>query len=298
MIRHKISKAELERRVDAKKDTWRSRAATRTKAFRDRGAYDNDESPIWSEIKDVFINLQERKCAFCERALESKKEYDIEHFRPKSSVKPWPVPAELAAAGIRVNQTRAKETGYHLLPYHLLNYTVACARCNSELKSDYFPIRGTRHCASEDPATLQSAEEAWLIFPLGDSDDDPEELLTFHGLSPQAAARAGSFAHQRALVTIAFFRLDDRNKRRELFRGRADVIQKMGLALRELDNATTSSPMRTRCEMIVDYHRSAAAPHASCGRAYARLWQRDRAAATRLWEESIDFLGTISPPRR
>ena len=125
-------------------------------------------------------------------------------------------------------QTKAKEPGYHLLPYHLLNYSVACARCNSELKRDHFPIRGTRRSAGENPAVLQAAEEAWLIFPLGRYDDDPEKLLTFHGLSPQAVARAGSFAHQRALVTIAFFNLDNRNKRRELFRGRADVIQKLG----------------------------------------------------------------------
>jgi len=80
---------------------------------------------MWSEIKQVFIDLQERKCAFCERPLESKKEYDVEHFRPKGSVKPWKPTAALIAAGVTINQTTTKEPGYHLLPYNLLNYTVA-----------------------------------------------------------------------------------------------------------------------------------------------------------------------------
>lgn len=297
MIRYDITQAELNRRVEAEKPGWQARADVRTAAFRASGVYDASESPIWSEIKQVFIELQERKCAFCERPLESKKEYDIEHFRPKSGVKPWKAPAELAAAGVTINQTAAKEPGYHLLPYHLLNYSVACARCNSELKSDRFPIKGTRDPAGDDPAAMQAREEAWLLFPLGRIDDDPEDLLKFSGMSPQAAKRAGSFAHLRALITIAFFKLDDRNKRRELFRGRADVIQKMGLALRVLDDAGTPAAMKDKCQKIIAYHQSAAAPHTNCGRSYARLWASDRAAAEQLWSDSVDFLASISPPR-
>lgn len=298
MIRCDITAAELNRRVEAEKPGWQVRATARTESFRTRGSYDDNESPIWSEIKQVFIDLQERKCAFCERALESKKEYDIEHFRPKGSVKPWKVPPELISAGVQVNQTTAKEPGYHLLPYHVLNYSVACAKCNSELKSDCFPIKGTRDATGEDPAAMQAREEAWLIFPIGRLDEDPEKLITFQGLSPQAAGRAGSFNHRRALLTIAFFKLDDRNKRRELYRGRADVIQKMGLAFRVRDAAGTPAAMRDKCQAIIDYHQTAAAPHASCGRAYARLWKDDQALAEKWWAESVDFLASISPPRR
>jgi hypothetical protein len=297
VIRYDISQAELEFRVDAERATWRDRAKLRTDAFRRRGSYDNSEKPIWSEIKQVFIDLQRGKCAFCERPLESKKEYDVEHFRPKSSVKPWNVPAELTAAGIQINQTTANEPGYYLLSYNLLNYTLACAKCNSELKSDYFPIRGTRQLSSEDPITLQAAEEAWLIFPVGKI-DDPEKLITFHGLSPQAVAPAGSFAHQRALLTIAFFHLDDRNKRRELFRGRADVIVKLGLAFRERDRAGAPKARVKRCQAIIDYHMSDAAPYTNCGRAFAKLWHASPAQADKLWNKAVDFLATISSPRR
>lgn len=297
MIRYAISRAALEGLADAKKSTWRTRAKQRTDGFRVPGSYDNSETPIWSEIKQVFIDLQKGKCAFCERPLESKKEYDVEHFRPKSSVKPWRVPEELTAAGIIVKQDRANEPGYHLLPYSLFNYTVACARCNSELKRDYFPIRGTRQCSSEDPVTLQRAEEAWLIFPSGEIDEDPEQLITFHGLSPQAATPAGTFAHQRALLPIGFIHLDDRSKRRELFRGRADGIQKLGLAFRCHDSPGTGQTTRRRCEIIIDYHPSIEAPHTSCGRAFAKLWRSDPARAEQPWNEAVDFLLMISPPR-
>lgn len=298
MIRYDITPTELERRVDAEKAGWRDRARTRTNAFRLRQSYDDTETPMWSEIKQVFITLQERKCAFCERPLESKKEYDVEHFRPKGSVKPWKLSAALSDAGVKIRQTTAKEPGYYLLPYHLLNYTVACAKCNSELKSDYFPIRGTRQNTGEDPGGLRKAEEAWLIFPLGKIDEDPEKLITFRGFSPQAAKRAGSFAHKRALVTIEFFNLDDRNKRRELFRGRADVIRELGLALQRRNAPDASAATRDRCQMIIDYHQTSAAPHTSCGRSYVKLWKKDPQQAEQLWNDAVDFLETISPIRR
>lgn len=298
MIRYSITPAELNRRVEAEKPGWQARADLRTAAFRAAGSYDSDESPIWSEIKQVFIDLQERKCAFCERPLESKKEYDIEHFRPKSSVKPWKVAPELTAAGVVVNQTAARDAGYHLLPYNVLNYSVACAKCNSELKRDCFPIQGVRESSGENPARMQQSEQAWLIFPIGSFDEDPEDLIGFHGLSPQAVAQPGGFRHQRALVTIAFFALDDPNGRRELYRGRADVIQKMGLAFRVRDSAGTPAAVKTRCQAIIQYHQSSAAPHASCGRSYARLWRDDRVSAERLWSDAVDLLATISPPCR
>ena len=194
MIRYDISQAQLERLVDSENATWRERAKERTEAFRKSRRYDNSEQPIWSEIKQVFIDLQKKKCAFCERPLESKKEYDVEHFRPKSSVKPWKVPPELTAAGI--------------------------------------------------------------------------------------------------------FRLDDRNKRRELFRGRADIIQKLGLAFRVRDTASTSELTRKRCQAIIDYHTSDGAPHTNCGRAFAKLWRANPTRAEKLWNKAVDFLATISPPRQ
>jgi hypothetical protein len=114
---------------------------------------------------------------------------------------------------------------------------------------------------------------------------------------PQAVARAGSFRHQRALLTITFFHLDDRNKRRELFRGRADVIQKLGLAFPVRDAAGASAAVRVNCQKIIDCHQSPSAPHTNCGRAYAKLWSDDPLRAQEIWNDAVDFLATISPPR-
>ncbi len=302
MIRYPITLDELKKRIESAEQGghpgWSARAEALTRKFDSAGKYLDSESSIWSEIKNVFINLQHRKCAFCERHLEAKKEYDVEHFRPKSSVKRWPVSKDLLAAGVVVRQSATptpKEAGYHLLTYNLQNYSVACATCNSVLKSDYFPIKGTRQSGGDAPITLLTAEEPFLLFPVGNFDEDPEDIITFHGVSPQAKPPRGTHAHHRALLTITFFKLDDLNKRRELFRGRADVIQKMGLAFQRLEDRNLPLDKKARCERIIAYHKSAAAPYTSCGRSYARLWQQDPASAERVWEDAVDILDKISP---
>lgn len=299
MIRYDINEAELARRAEKVKPGWSARANVRTQQFAQLGFY-QEIGPIWSEIKDVFRELQKRKCAFCERKLESKKEYDVEHFRPKGSVKPWPVPPELTNAGVVVKQPAngVKEDGYHLLAYNLLNYSVACAKCNSELKSDYFPIFWNRESNGTDPVQLNKDECPLLVFPIGKIDDNPEDIITFHGFSPIAKPPADKFGHQRALLTIKFFKLDDRNQRRELFRGRADVIQKIGQSFMLLGMPAISAQTKTRCENLIAYHTSDESQYSSCGRAFVKLWKSDPQKAENLWNESVDWLTTVSPPRR
>jgi len=132
------------------------------------------------------------KCAFCERSLESKKygkiEQDVEHFRPKASVKNWPVPAALKKLGVAPTAVPAGAKGYHLLPHHLFNYAAACKPCNSVLKKDYFPIAGAYATDGSDPAALTAGEQPYLIYPIGQVDDDPETLIDFHGTSPRAVS--------------------------------------------------------------------------------------------------------------
>lgn len=298
MIRCDTTLADLEAGADLVKPGWRGRATARTLAFAALGRYE-EVGPIWSEIKDVFIELQRQKCAFCERKLESKKEYDVEHFRPKTSVNPWPVPADLAAKGVVLNQPAGGvgEPGYHLLSYHLLNYSVACAKCNSELKSDYFPIAGQRSSASDDPVSLTNTENPLLVFPIGNFDDDPEDILQFRGPAPQAKAAPGTHKHRRGLLTIAFFKLDDMKKRKELFRGRLDVIQKMGLAFMRLNDPGVPGATRDRCQKLIDHHQTADAAHTACGRSYAALWAQDPVKAEEIWNDAVDALDKMSPLR-
>jgi hypothetical protein len=298
MIRCATTLAELEAAADLVKPGWRVRAATRTQNFAALGRYE-EVGPIWSEIKDVFIDLQREKCAFCERKLESKKEYDVEHFRPKTSVSHWSVSAELAAKGVVLNQPAnlAVEAGYHLLAYHLLNYSVACAKCNSELKNDYFPISGPRASTSDDPISLTAIEKPLLVFPIGNFDEDPEDVIEFRGPAPQAKAAPGTQKHFRGLLTIAFFGLDDMKKRKELFRGRLNVIQKMGLAFMRMSDAGIPVATHDRCKRIIHYHLTADAAHTACGRCYAALWGSNPAKAEEIWNDAVDALERMSPLR-
>ncbi len=65
-------------------------------------------------------------------------------------------------------------------------------------------------------------EKAYLIYPISDVDeDDPEDLIEFYGLSPQAKLSTG-FGRKRALVTIELFQLDDEGQRAYLFKRRAE----------------------------------------------------------------------------
>lgn len=298
MIRYDTTLAGLEAAADLVKPGWRARATARTQTFAALGRYE-EASTIWSEIKDVFIELQKQKCVFCERKLESKKEYDVEHFRPKSSVKPWAVSADLVSKGVIVQQPKdgLKEPGYHLLAYHLQNYSVACAKCNSELKSDHFPIAGNRDCGGNDPVLLTQSEKPLLLFPIGDFDDDPEDVIQFRGFAPMASGPAGTHKHHRGLVTIAFFKLDDARKRKELVRGRLDVIQKMGLAFMRLNDPSVSPDTRNRCQKIIAYHLSPDAAHTACGRHYAALWQADPAKAEEVWNDAVDAIERMSPAK-
>ncbi|MCO5164795.1 MAG: hypothetical protein M9894_00295 [Planctomycetes bacterium] len=135
------------------------------------------------------------KCAFFERKLES-----VEHGRgsrpsstsaPRGAVKPWLVPASLDGLGMRQG-TKESASGYYLLAYHLFNYVASCIPCNSSLKGDYFPVRGKRRVPGDkSPQDLLAAEKPYLIYPIGDFDEDPEELITFHGISPMAKKWSG-----------------------------------------------------------------------------------------------------------
>lgn len=116
MIRYPTSLAELETLIDDEKPGWRERAKERTDGFRAAGKFE-ESSSIWSEVKGVYMRLQHTKCAFCESKLESirfgRVEQDVEHFRPKGSVKAWKRPQALK--DIPLTPVPAKSPGYHLL---------------------------------------------------------------------------------------------------------------------------------------------------------------------------------------
>jgi len=292
MIGYRISLNALTKLIEAEVPGWMARAKERTVGFVAAGKY-SEASSIWSEVKVVYMRLQGgSKCIFCERKLESEEngliEQDVEHFRPKGRVKRWRAPAVLAGEGVNLSDPGDNAPGYHRLPYHLFNYAAACKPCNSTLKSDCFPIVGSYKFGGSNPKTLKS-ERPLLIYPFGDFDDDPEDLIKFYGVSPQPVKAKGHARH-RALTTIAFFELADPTTRKNLFRERAAMMvglwPQLEAVFKDAGNAIASN--------LVSAYQSEKAPHASCARSFAKLHKKDRAEAELLFQAAAEFIKSIS----
>lgn len=277
MIRYSITRPDLEAAIELAKRGWLEKAKQKTDAFRLAGDFNEPASQnTWSQIKSAFIKLQKNKCAYCERQLgndrRSRIEHDVEHFRPKSSVKLWPD----AGGPLKYKFVTgdASEKGYYLLPYNIFNYTTACKTCNSTLKTNFFPVGGARITNTDDFTALK-AEKPLLIYPLGDLDADPETLITFQGVLPVPKVSRGD-KYRRARVTIDLFELDTRE---DLLQQRAAIIDKLWLAHSVLQLPGVPDEMRADAQRILDLAQSPGSAHTNCARAFIKLCRTDEAKA-------------------
>lgn len=289
MIHLAISQAELESRIETHRPGWLARS-NKALASLPASPASSHFAPLWTEIKQVYIDLQHSKCCFCEKPLEGAIEQDVEHFRPKAEVKPWPVPSALKDEGIAATPEDSTTTapGYAWLAYHPLNYAMACKTCNSTFKKNHFPLAGTRGAVGADPAALAS-ERPLLIYPLGDFDDAPESLIGFIGLSPVPRSASGHARH-RALVTIALFRLDERV---QLLQNRAILLCLLFAEL-ELLRKARSAVARAKHQTVVETLLDPGIPFTNCLRSFRELHTTDRDRAVELAEECQRYLRTKS----
>jgi hypothetical protein len=295
MIAYRVTQVQLEALIEAESPGWLQKAKARTDRFRQKGFYE-EASSIWSEVKKVYMRLQGgSKCAYCERKLEDidfgAVEQDVEHFRPKGSVRAWKLPKPLKNQGITATAVPNEDRGYFLLPYHPFNYSAACKPCNSALKKDYFPIAGKYDLTGDNPAKL-AKEKPFLICPVGDFDDAPENLIRFHGVSPQPVAPNGH-DRERALVTIEFFKLDDEAKRKNLLRERAVVIIALYPQLEKLANGATGNA-KVEAQKLVDGFTAPKSAHTSCARSYRDLFRSNRAEAKAVFDGAFKLITSIS----
>jgi hypothetical protein len=295
MITYRITQAQLNTLIETEAPGWLNRAANRTAGFRRKGRYEENAS-IWSEVKSVYMRLQgDCKCAYCERKLESidfgKVEQDVEHFRPKGSVRAWKLPKALQAQGIVASDAPGQDHGYYLLPYHPFNYSAACKPCNSALKKNYFPIGAEYDLAGDDPARL-AKEKPFLICPIGDFDDAAEDLIKFHGVSPQPVATKGHARH-RGLVTIEFFKLDDEAKRKNLLRERAVIIVALHPQLEKLTGAATRNAKK-EAQTVVNGFTASKAPHTNCARCHRELFKDNQVEARAVFDRAVRLVVSIS----
>ncbi|HEY1663179.1 MAG TPA: hypothetical protein VGI03_12235 [Verrucomicrobiae bacterium] len=295
MIAYRITKTQLEALIESETPGWLQKAAVRTAVFRQKGYYE-EKSTIWGEVKGVYMRLQGNcKCAYCERKLESidlgKVEQDVEHFRPKGGIRAWKLPKSLTNRGVMATAVPAEGRGYFLLPYHPFNYSAACKPCNSALKKDFFPIAGKYDLDGDDPTKL-TKEKPFLICPVGDFDVPAENLIQFHGVSPQPVATNGH-DRERALVTIEFFKLDDTAKRKNLLRERAAIILAIYPQLEKLANGATGFE-KTDAQQIVNGFSSTTSAHTNCVRSFKALFERDRDEAKEVFDQAVKLITSIS----
>lgn len=299
MIRYPITLQELEQRIETHRRGWLARATARTQSLRTAGRFD-DPDPIWSEIKPVFMKLQHDKCAFCERQFASASspsgtaELDVEHFRPKSAVTDWP-----GASAFTHPMGRPHSTGYFWLAYHLLNYAAACKVCNSGLKADHFPIASRRGRSTQDPASLYRSEQPYLLYPISDIDDDPQDVITFEGVNAKPVAQGGWLC-QRAEVTIAFFQLNKSAStnvfREELFRERAEVIDDLLNHLGTINSTRETKVKKGEAMTTLTRKLRPNSPHSSCANAFVELYRVDPTKARALGHAARAYLDTLAPP--
>lgn len=283
MIGYRIPPEKLIAAIDATKPTWIERARARKDEYALAKSYlDGDE--FWGEIKGVYINLQHEKCAYCEMKLAGKrfgqKVHEVEHFRPKSRVRPWPGKLKRLISYVPPCSTGSESAlGYYLLAYNPFNYAIACTRCNSSLKSDYFPVKGTRSISEEDVGKLYS-EEPLLIYPISLVDVDPESLITFIGVTAVPTTIAGP-DFERARVTIDFFQLNHE----DLTSRRAEVIGALYMALKGREKETDPVDLAEWQYHIASLVSEKSA-FSSCARAFIQLYQTDKASAVALGREA------------
>jgi hypothetical protein len=295
MIRIDVGSRELKDQVEAFKPGWIARAADRTATFITNEKYE-EPSSTWSEFKPVFMEVQAFKCAYCERALAGRvvgrAEHDLEHYRPKSNVKVWPNATAIRERNLDYDFPTGEEleTGYYWLAYDLGNYVTACKPCNSALKSNYFPIAGTRARQVRTISQLFSSEKPYLIFPLGRGDADPRTLITFHGAVAVPKPRQGA-GKRRAQVTIDFFQLNDRD---ELWTERYHCIRELWSQYDRLNNSSNARS-RSDARQSIDELREPDNPHSSCANAFYDLCDTDIEEAFRVYQHAHNYVRQIRP---
>lgn len=100
------------------------------------------------------------KCAWCEQIRATKREIDVEHYRPKVWLTEWqgqpPVVSDTPPREIDVGP------GYWWLAFGWSNYLLSCAMCNQHWKRNLFPVAAPRPACAEG---VERTERPLLLDP-------------------------------------------------------------------------------------------------------------------------------------
>jgi hypothetical protein len=159
------------------------------------------------------------------------------------------------------------------------------------MKKRYFPVESNYMLVGEEPSQMLN-EKPLLIYPVGDFDENPENLIRFHGVSPQAVENSG-YKRARALVTIEFFHLDNVEKRRNLLEERARIIIILYPQLEKITDGASDAKLAS-AQGIIAKSTSPEAPHTNCARSFKRLYENDRREAEAIFNMSVDLINSSS----
>ncbi len=287
MIGYRVRQRQLEKEIDAVSPTWRQRAT-------------DGSQPGWSDVKDVWMKLQHYKCGYCERWMPvpqrnpasdgaggdgdgsrwgGRREYDVEHFRPKGSARIWPAPG-IPTFRYDFATGAALPGGYPWLAYNPLNYLASCKTCNQDNKKDFFPIAGPRGAAGASVRDLQRSEKPFLIQPVGTTDDKPENLISFAGYKAVPAASRGH-RWRRARVTIDFFGL---NLKDDLIYQRCALIVAMWPYLEQ--RRSGGAAQRQVAEEEIVAMKAPSFAHTNCATCFERVYLEDPNTARSYYDEA------------
>ena len=105
-------------------------------------------------VKKTLRHIYRDKCAYCECKVDAGAFLQVDHFRPKRSVK------EDDGHG-----------GYYWLAYEWSNLILCCPKCNGE-KSTHFPVRG-RRVAPPQTDLARTDRMQWRADSKNFIDEDP-----------------------------------------------------------------------------------------------------------------------------
>ena len=222
---------------------WLRRARSGTcRAVVEQGAHDFDAKIYGNRaVRTALEKLFHGKCAYCETPLV-RHDWDVDHFRPKGSVKESP-----------------GHPGYYWLGYKWQNLFPSCKFCNQKRKdvptwddstggsgrgkADHFPLADESQRIYNPDGDI-SVEDPLLINPCL---DDPSQYLTFNplgeaiGIGDKGAMscdlyhlnerRLVGWRRQRMNESINFMKLKRQIESRPDFSGPMQALQDMEEAL-------------------------------------------------------------------
>lgn len=196
------------------------------------------------DIRRPLWLWQAKKCCYCERRRDLRREPDVEHFRPKTKI------------------DREPGLGYWWLAYEWSNLFFACKACNQEYKRTQFPLEEDGVRAEPGQPDL-SSERPTLANP---AEEDPELLIGYFWISvPEPLAKPVGLdpaGRGDRLIRILGLDRDDLNQERgALIDTLMAYVETFNLAL-HLDNqavldraVTRVRRMTSRDHMFLGFRR-------------------------------------------